>query len=96
MIERLFWTQEPSPLKRDETEALKQAFRARALASGWCGYAVPKHGHEDALAFLFTEGGNGGPFTLIRTQTGGYALASEAGLIVWTGKAIEEVPVAFL
>ncbi len=95
MIERLFADQEPIPLAGEEKEALKEAFRARALASGWCGYAVPKHTHDDALAFLFTEGGNGGPFTLIRTQAQGYALATEDGLVVWTGKTITEVPGAF-
>ena len=96
MIERLFADTEPEPLIQNEETALKDAFRARALSSGWCGYAVPKNSYDDALAFLFTEGGNGGPFTLVRTQTGGYGLASEAGQIVWTGKSIADVPAAFI
>ncbi len=96
MIQRLFAEEEAVPLEGDEREALKDAFRCRSHSSAWCGYAVPKKSLDDALAFLFTEGGNGGPFKLIRTQAGGYGLASEAGLIVWTGKSISEIPAAFL
>lgn len=96
MIERLFDEEEHFPLAGDEREALKCAFQSRSLSSVWCGYAVPKRTSDASLAFIFTEGGNGGPFKLIRTQAGGYALASEAGLIVWTGKAISDIPAAFL
>lgn len=96
MIERLFAEDEALPLGGDERAALKDAFQSRSLSSAWCGYAVPKRSGDDALAFIFTEGGNGGPFKLIRTQAGGYALASEAGLIVWTGKSIADIPGAFL
>lgn len=95
MIERLYEESASLPLAASECAELKQAFQCRPLASGWCGYAVPKRGPDAALAFLFTEAGNGGPFKLIRTQAGGYALASENGLIVWTGKSITEVPSAF-
>jgi len=96
MIERLFAEDEEFPLAGDEKEALKSAFKARSLTSAWCGYAVPKRTSDAALAFIFTQGGSGGPFKLIRTQAGGYALASEAGLIVWTGKTIADIPNAFL
>lgn len=60
MIERLFADQDPVPLAGEEKDALKEAFRARALASGWCGYAVPKHTHDDALAFLLPRGATAG------------------------------------
>jgi len=96
MIERLFEESCAEPLEGHEKEALRHAFQARALASHWCGYAVPRETPDDALAFLFTQGGAGGPFKLIRTKAGGYALASEAGLVIWTGKDISEVPSAFL
>ncbi len=96
MIERLFAEDAAEPLERNEQAALRDAFQSRALGSAWCGYAVPNRAHDDALAFIFTEGGHGGPFKLIRTQAGGYGLASETGLIVWTGTSLSEVPTAFL
>jgi hypothetical protein len=96
MVERLFTEDAAEPLEGDERAALRDAFQSRSLTSAWCGYAVPKRSHDDALAFIFTEGGNGGPFKLIRTQAGGYGLASENGLIVWTGASISEIPGAFL
>lgn len=96
MIERLFAEDAAEPLETDERAALRDAFQSRSLSSAWCGYAVPKRSYDDALAFIFTEGGNGGPFKLIRTQAGGYGLASENGLIVWTGAAISDIPAAFL
>lgn len=86
---------EPTPLSGGETSELRDAFRARPTQSPWCGYAVPQDGQDGALAFLFTEGGHGGPYSLFRTQAGGYALATHDGLVVWTGKAIEDVPAAF-
>jgi len=96
LVERLFAGEGAEPLEGDERAALRDAFQSRSLSSAWCGYAVPKRSNDDALAFIFTEGGNGGPYKLIRTQAGGYGLASENGLIVWTGTAIAEIPAAFL
>jgi len=96
MIERLFDETVADPLEGEERACLRDAFQSRSLSSAWCGYAVPKHSHDDALAFIFTEGGNGGPFKLIRTPAGGYGLASGAGLIVWTGASITDIPAAFL
>lgn len=96
MVERLFAGVAAEPLEGDEREALRDAFQSRSLSSSWCGYAVPKRSHDDALAFIFTEGGNGGPYKLIRTQAGGYGLASENGLVIWTGMTIADIPAAFL
>jgi len=96
MIERLFDETVAAPLEADERAALRDAFQSRSLSSDWCGYAVPKFANDDALAFIFTQGGNGGPFKLIRTQANGFALASEAGLIIWSGASISDVPAAFL
>jgi len=96
LVERLFASDTAEPLEGDARAALRDAFQSRSLSSAWCGYAVPKHSHDAALAFIFTEGGNGGPYKLIRTQAGGYGLASENGLVIWTGMSIADIPAAFL